>query len=168
MAEKKTTLINDQINATEVRLVDADGSQVGVVNITEALATASTQGLDLVLVSENANPPVCKIMDFGKVLYDSKKKAKAARAKQTVVQLKEIQLRPVTDTGDLIRKVNDAKKFLKKGNRVRFSMRFRGREKTHAEIGMNMMNQILTDLGEIVIEKPPVLNGNQILMIVAP
>ena len=168
MNDKKSLIIDDQIQATQVRLIDSDGTQVGIVDTREAQIRASNQNLNLVLVSENANPPVAKIMDFGKAQYDAKKKAKAARAKQTVVITKEIQLRPVTDTGDLDRKVNAAKKFLGKGNLVRFSMRFRGREMSHSEIGMTLMEQILVDLGEeITILKAPALSGNTILMVVS-
>ena len=168
MNDKKSLILDDQIQATQVRLIDSDRTQVGIVDTREAQIRASNQKLNLVLVSENANPPVAKIMDFGKAQYDAKKKAKADRAKQTVVITKEIQLRPVTDTGDLNRKVSDAKKFLGKGNLVRFSMRFRGREKSHSEIGMTMMQQIIADLGEeVTIIKQPVLNGNQILMVVS-
>ena len=168
MSDNKSLILDDQIRAVQVRLIDSDGSQVGIVNTSEAQRRASIQNLNLVLVSENANPPVAKILDFGKAQYDAKKKAKAAKVKQTIVITKEIQLRPVTDVGDLNRKINDAKKFLGKGNLVRFSMRFRGREMSHSEIGMTMMEQIIEDLGEeITILKPPILNGNQILMVVS-
>jgi len=166
--DKKSLILDDQIRAVQVRLIDSDGSQVGVVNTSEAQRRASIQNLNLVLVSENADPPVAKILDFGKSQYDAKKKAKAAKVKQTIVITKEIQLRPVTDVGDLDRKIRDAKKFLGRGNLVRFSMRFRGREVSHHSIGMTMMQEILADLGEdINIVKSPVLNGNQILMVVS-
>jgi len=166
--DKKSLILDDQIRAVQVRLIDSDGSQVGVVNTSEAQRRASIQNLNLVLVSENADPPVAKILDFGKSQYDAKKKAKAAKVKQTIVITKEIQLRPVTDVGDLDRKIRDAKKFLGRGNLVRFSMRFRGREVSHHTIGMTMMQEILADLGEdINIVKSPVLNGNQILMVVS-
>ena len=168
MNDKKSLILDDQIRAVQVRLIDSDGSQVGVVNTSEAQRRASIQNLNLVLVSENADPPVAKILDFGKSQYDAKKKAKAAKVKQTIVITKEIQLRPVTDVGDLDRKIRDAKKFLGRGNLVRFSMRFRGREVSHHSIGMTMMQEILADLGEdINIVKSPVLNGNQILMVVS-
>lgn len=164
----KKTIIDDQIQAIQVRLIDSDGTQVGIVTTRDAIVKAKKQNLNLVLVSENANPPVAKIMDFGKARYDAKKKSKAAKSKQTIIQIKEIQLRPVTDSGDLNRKINDAKKFLEKGNLVRFSMRFRGREMSHSAIGMGIMNQILIDLGQgITILKPPLMNGNQILMVVS-
>ena len=167
MSDKKT-IIDDQIQAIQVRLIDSDGTQVGVITTRDALVKARNQNLNLVLVSENANPPVAKIMDFGKARYDAKKKSKVSKAKQTIIQTKEIQLRPVTDSGDLNRKIKDAKKFLSKGNLVRFSMRFRGREMSHSEIGMVIMKQILVDLGEdITILKQPLMNGNQILMVVS-
>lgn len=162
-------IANDQIDAQQVRVINSDGSQAGIINTREAVLKAKNQKLDLVLVAANANPPVCKIMDFGKAQYDAKKKAKASKAKQTTIQIKEIQLRPVTDTGDLTRKINDARKFLEKGNKVRFQMRFRGREASHSEIGMKMMQQILVDLAsEITVEKQPVMNGRNILMVLAP
>lgn len=169
MTTQKSMLVNDQITVARVRLIDSDGTQVGVISTREAIMKASNQGLDLVVVAENSNPPVCKILDFGKAQYDAKKRHKQAKAKQTTVTTKEIQLRPVTDVGDLDRKIRDAKKFLDKGNRVRIQMRFRGREISHTKIGMDLMQDILADLnGEYTIEKLPVLNGNQILMVVAP
>ena len=168
LSDNKSLILDDQIRAVQVRLIDSDGSQVGIVDTSEAQRRASVQNLNLVIVSEDANPPVAKILDFGKSQYDAKKKKKAAKANQTVVITKEIQLRPVTDVGDLDRKIRDAKKFLGRGNLVRFSMRFRGREVSHHTIGMTMMEQIIQDLGkEVTIVKSPVLNGNQILMVVS-
>lgn len=166
MADNKM-IINDFIRTDKVRLIDSDGTQVGIIQTSEAMNMAITQSLDLVLVSEQADPPVAKIMDYHKMAYDAKKRRKEAKAKQVKTTTKEIQLRPTTDVGDLTRKINDAKKFLSQGNQVRFSMRFRGRERSHAELGMEKMQQILIDLGDdIVIQKPPLLNGNQILMVV--
>ena len=161
------TIMNDQIRTDTVRLIDSDGTQVGIIRTSEAMKMAISQSLDLVLVSEDANPPVGKIMDHGKMVYDAKKRRKESKAKQIKTTTKEIQLRPTTDIGDLTRKINDAKRFLSEGNQVRFSLRFRGRERTHPEKGMEKMEQILSELGENVnIQKPPLLNGNQILMVV--
>lgn len=164
-----TPLLNEQIKFESVRVIDSDGTQHGIMPSDSAYRLARTENKDLVLVSPEANPPVCKIIDWGKHLYELKKRAKVSKAKQTVVDIKEIQLRPTTDTHDIETKMNQVRKFLDKGKHVRFHMRFRGREATHAEIGMNMMNNILETLGDSVnIEKKPVLNGKNIIMIVSP
>lgn len=166
---KNKVLVNDEINLAQVRLIDHDGQQLGIMSSRDALAKAQVQNLDLILKSNDAEPPVCKIGDWGKEKYDHKKQKKSSRKKQTRVDVKEIQLRPVTEAHDLNIKVKRAKKFLDEGKKVRFSMRFRGRESSHSEIGMKMMNEILTTLGEdITVEKKPSLNGQNILMVVAP
>lgn len=162
------TLINDQIKAPNVRLIDKEGSQIGVVSLDNALSEARKDELDLVLVAPNANPPVCKILDWGKEQYRAKKAAKAAKANSTKVEIKEIQLRPVTDDHDLEIKLNRAKKFLKEGKKVRFFMRFRGREASHKEIGMEKMKDIMEGLENIDIEKAPSFAGNNIMMVLAP
>lgn len=168
MNDKNIQLVNDRIKYAQVRVIDSDGTQLGVMNTQDAIRKAKFQKLDLVLVAENANPPVCKIVDRGKELYKAKKKANAAKKNQTVVETKEIQLRPVTDKHDLETKLKRAQGFLDKGKRVRFHMKFRGRERTHSEIGMDMMNDILDTLVNIKVEKAPSLSGPNILMIVAP
>lgn len=163
------TLLNEQIDLHSVRVVDGDGEQHGIMTSKSAFDLAQTKGLDLVLISPEANPPVCKIINWGKYQFEMKKRAKESKAKQTVVATKEVQLRPNIDVHDLETKLNKAKKFLEKGKHVRFHMRFRGREASHAEIGMTMMNNILETLGDsVVIEKQPVLNGKNIIMLVAP
>ncbi|KKL84786.1 hypothetical protein LCGC14_1961240 [marine sediment metagenome] len=161
-------LINDRIHFEQVRVIDSDGTQLGIMKTQDALRNAKFQKLDLILVSERANPPVCKIVDHGKEMYKAKKKANAAKKKQTVVETKEIQLRPVTDKHDLETKLKRAQGFIDKGKRVRFHMKFRGRERTHSHLGMDMMNDILNTMKNITVEKEPVLNGPNILMIVAP
>jgi len=161
-------LVNDRIHFEQVRVIDSDGSQLGIMKTQDALRKAKFQKLDLILVAERANPPVCKIVDHGKEMYKAKKKANAAKKRQTVVETKEIQLRPVTDKHDLETKLKRAQGFIDKGKRVRFHMKFRGRERTHSEIGMDMMNGILDTMENITIEKHPVVNGANILMIVAP
>lgn len=161
-------LINDRIHFEQVRVIDSDGTQLGIMNTQDALRTARFQKLDLILVAEQANPPVCKIVDHGKEMYKAKKKANAAKKKQTVVETKEIQLRPVTDKHDLETKLKRAQGFIDKGKRVRFHMKFRGRERTHSHLGMEMMENILSTLENITVEKEPALNGPNILMIVAP
>ena len=161
-------LINDRIHFEQVRVIDSDGTQLGIMKTQDALRTARLQKLDLILVAEKANPPVCKIADHGKEMYKAKKKANAAKKKQTVVETKEIQLRPVTDKHDLETKLKRAQGFIDKGKRVRFHMKFRGRERTHSHLGMEMMENILSTLENITVEKQPALNGPNILMIVAP
>ena len=168
MTDKDIQLVNDRIHFEQVRVIDSDGTQLGIMKTYDALGRAKSQKLDLVLVAEKAKPPVCKIVDRGKELYKAKKKANAAKKKQVVVETKEIQLRPVTDKHDLETKLKRAQGFLDKGKRVRFHMKFRGRERTHSEIGMAVMNGILDTLENITVEKQPVLNGPNILMIVAP
>ena len=168
MTNKNVQLVNDRIQFEQVRVIDSDGTQLGIMNTQDALRRAKSQKLDLVLVAEQARPPVCKIVDRGKELYKAKKKANAAKKKQTVVETKEIQLRPVTDKHDLETKLKRAQGFIDKGKRVRFHMKFRGRERTHSHLGMDMMNDILGVLENITVEKEPALNGPTILMIVAP
>ncbi len=168
MNDKNVQLVNDRIEFEHVRVIDADGTQLGIMLTSDAIRKAKFQKLDLVLIAEKATPPVCKIVDRGKELYKAKKKANAAKKNQTVVETKEIQLRPVTDKHDLETKLRRAQGFLDKGKRVRFHMKFRGRERTHSEIGMDMINDILDTLENITVEKAPVLNGPNILMIVAP
>ena len=168
MTDKNVQLVNDRIHFEQVRVIDSDETQLGIMNTRDALREAKLQKLDLVLVAERANPPVCKIVDHGKEMYKAKKKANAAKKKQTVVETKEIQLRPVTDKHDLETKLKRAQGFIDKGKRVRFHMKFRGRERTHSHLGMEMMENILETLENITVEKQPVLNGPNILMIVAP
>ena len=166
MSDKQ--LVNDRIHFEQVRVIDSDGTQLGIMKTQDALRTARFQKLDLILVAERANPPVCKIADHGKEMYKAKKKANAAKKKQTVVETKEIQLRPVTDKHDLETKLKRAQGFIDKGKRVRFHMKFRGRERTHSHLGMEMMENILDTLENITVEKQPALSGPNILMIVAP
>lgn len=168
MNSDKPTHVNDAIRSSTVRLIDHDGENHGVVDIKQALEIASQNNLDLVEVAPDAKPPVCKVMDYGKFQYEQKKAAKLAKSKSTVIEVKEIQLRPVTDEHDLKTKLRNAAKFLGRGNKVRFSMRFKGREMSHSELGMNLMKRVLTEFGEVVIEREPVLNGNQILMVISP
>ena len=165
MNSKETTLINDEITVPNVRLIDHEGAQVGIVGIRDALFKAEKANLDLVLIAPQAKPPVCKILDWGKEQYRIKKAAKAAKAKQTKVETKEIQLRPVTDDHDLQIKVDRARKFLDEGKKVRFSMRFRGRELHHKDIGLEKMKKMVEMLGEIEIEKEPAFIGNSIVMV---
>lgn len=154
----------------EVRLViDETGEQLGVVSIRQALAKAEELELDLVEISPNANPPVCKIMDFGKFKYYEQKKAHAAKQKQKQVQVKEIKLRPVTDDHDYEIKMRNAKRFLEDGDKVKFIVQFRGREMAHQELGLRYLERAEKDLLDlVVVESKPKVEGRNAIMIVSP
>lgn len=154
----------------EVRLIiDETGEQLGVVSIRDALAKAEALELDLVEISPNANPPVCKVMDFGKFKYYEQKKAHAAKQKQKQVQVKEIKLRPVTDDHDYMIKLKNAKRFLEDGDKVKFIVQFRGREMAHQELGLRYLERAEQDLLDlVVVESKPKVEGRNAIMIVAP
>ena len=161
-------MINEQIRDREVRLIGPDGEQIGVVSSREAQKIADEAGLDLVKIAPNAKPPVCKVIDYGKYRYDLARKEKDAKKKQKTVELKEIRLSPNIDTNDLNTKMNAAKKFLAKGNKVKITLRFRGREMAH----MNSSKHILDDLAEqlsdgVVVGKAPKIEGRSSGMVVA-
>ncbi|MDR2464172.1 MAG: translation initiation factor IF-3 [Holosporales bacterium] len=161
--------INQYITAKEVRLILNDGSVVGVVSRQDALDAAESARLDLVEVSPKAEPPVCKIMDYGKYRYEQQKKKNEARKKQNTVEVKEIQLRPGIDSHDLEIKVSAAEKFIKNGNKVKFSMRFRGREFSHQTIGLDVLSGVISRIGNCAkLEIPPKLEGKQYTMLLAP
>jgi translation initiation factor IF-3 len=161
-------LINDRIRAKEVRLIDSDGSQLGIMSIEEARAIAEEQNLDLVNISPNAAPPVCKIMDYGKYRYEQQKKEKEARKKQKVVEVKEIRLGIFTEEHDLITKANRALKFLGAGDKVKVSMRFRGREMGYISKGRETMMRFFDVVSEIgTIEKHPTMEGRNMSMTLA-
>jgi len=163
------SLLNDDIEATSVRLVAADGSQRGVVPRAEALAEARQAGLDLVLVVADANPPVCKVMDYGKHLFELKKTKAAQRKKQKQIQVKEMKFRPGTEEGDYQVKLRNLRRFLEDGNKTKVSLRFRGREVVHPEIGMNLMTRIAADLDDLgSVESEPKFEGRQVIMVLAP
>ena len=169
MLKSDETLLNEQIKYSSIRVSDSEGNQLGIMSSRDAYSIALRRNLDLVLVAPNANPPVCKIIDWGKHLFELKKKKKAAKSKQTVIETKEIQLRPTTDKHDIETKLRHAQKFIEKGKHVRFNMRFRGRENTHVEIGMKVMNNIIERFGDsVTIEKQPVKNGNSLTMVFSP
>lgn len=150
-------------------IVDETGEQLGVISLKEALAKAEELGVDLVEISPNANPPVCKIMDFGKFKYREQKRAHEIKMKQKQVQVKEIKLRPVTDDHDYQIKLRNAKKFLLEGDKVKFIVQFRGREMAHQELGLNYLERARLDLvEESSIEQHPKLEGRNAIMIVAP
>ena len=159
-------MINEQIRDKEVRLIGADGEQIGVMSSKEAYFKAKDAGLDLVKISPNAKPPVCKIVDYGKYRYEQTRKAKEAKKKQKTVETKEIRLSPNIDTNDLNTKVNAARKFISKGDRVKITLRFRGREMAH----MNNSKHILDDFAELlsdvaVVEKPAKMEGRNMSMV---
>ncbi|MEQ9209092.1 MAG: translation initiation factor IF-3, partial [Pseudomonadales bacterium] len=147
--KSKRPSINDEIEAKEVRLVGADGEQVGVVSLAEALKAAEQASLDLVEIVPNAEPPVCKVMDYGKFVFEAKKQKAAAKKKQKQTQVKEMKFRPGTDIGDYQVKLRNLTRFLEQGDKAKVTLRFRGREMAHQELGMDMMKRIETDLEEI-------------------
>lgn len=168
-SDSKLPKANEKIQADKVRLVDENGEMLGVVPIEEALKKAKSKGLDLVEISPNAEPPVCKMLDFGKFKFEQQRKKNNSKKKQKVAQLKEIKLRPTIDKHDLQVKMNSVLKFLKNGDKVKFTLRFRGREVTHQEIGMNVMDIIKEQTAEVAkIEFGPKMDGKQIIMVISP
>ncbi len=160
--------INDNIRANEVRLIGADGEMVGVVGIQEALEAAQEAELDLVQISDG-DPIVCKIMDYGKKLYEEKKQKAEAKKKQHQVQIKEIKFRPGTEEGDYQIKLRNLKRFLEGGDKAKVSLRFRGREMAHQNIGMELMKRVEADLSEMGnVEQHPKMEGRQMVMVIAP
>jgi translation initiation factor IF-3 len=160
---------NDRIRASEVQVIDSSGQNLGTLSLKEAIDIAKNEGLDLIEISPNAKPPVCKIIDIGKYRYDLQKKTNKAKKKQKIVNLKEIKLRPVTDTHDYNFKIKNAKKFLEKGDKVKFTVRFKGREMQHTNLGHQLMQKIIDDIKDIgKIEIRPKFEGRQIIMIIQP
>ncbi|MFD1623999.1 translation initiation factor IF-3 [Azospirillum griseum] len=161
--------VNREITARSVRLVGADGEMIGVVSLRDALYAAEDAGLDLVEVAPQAEPPVCKILDFGKFKYEAQKKANEARKKQKIIEVKELKLRPNIDDNDYDVKMRAARRFLEEGDKVKVTMRFRGREMAHQDIGMNVLMRVRDALEDIVkVEQMPKLEGRQMIMVLAP
>ena len=161
-------MINEQIRDREVRLIGPDGEQIGVVSAREAQKIADDAGLDLVKIAPNAKPPVCKVIDYGKYRYELARKEKDAKKKQKTVELKEIRLSPNIDTNDLNTKMNAAKKFLAKGNKVKITLRFRGREMAHMNQSKHILDDIAENLADVaVVEKAPKIEGRSIGMVLA-
>ena len=161
--------MNDEIIADSIRLIDADGEQVGLVPIIEGLEMAEESGLDLVEVSPNASPPVCKILDYGKYKYEAQKKANEARKKQKTIDVKEIKMRPGIEEHDYQVKMRSVRKFLDHGDKVKMTIRFRGREMAHQDLGMRVLDRVRDDLEEFVkIEQFPKTEGRLMTMVVAP
>ncbi|MCH7674825.1 translation initiation factor IF-3 [candidate division KSB1 bacterium] len=163
--KKQTTAINERIKAPEVRVIDADGEQVGVIDTSEAIETARNKGLDLVEISPAASPPVCKIMDYGKYKYQQSKKEKDTKKKQHVIHVKEIRLRPKIEAHDFNFKVSHARKFIEKGNKVKATVLFRGREMAHKEFAKTLLERMANELEDIAkIEREAVMEGRMMIM----
>ena len=161
--------MNTEIEAKSVRLVDADGEMVGVVTLREALDMAIEVGLDLVEVSPTADPPVCKILDFGKYKYEIQKKKNEARKKQKVIDIKEIKLRPNIDDNDYNIKMRNMRQFLTDGDKVKVTLRFRGREMAHQDLGVKVLDRVRTGLDDLAkVEQFPKMEGRQMVMVMAP
>ena len=161
--------MNADILNEEVRCIAPDGEQLGVMKTVDAIAEADTHGLDLVEVSPNADPPVCKILDYGKFKFEAQKKRNEAKKKQKVIEVKEIKLRPNIDEHDYQVKMRSVQKFLDEGDKVKVTLRFRGREMAHQELGVNVLNRVRADTEEVAkIEAFPKLEGRQMIMVIAP
>ena len=161
--------INREIKSASIRLINASGDMVGVVSVIEGIRLAEQVGLDLVEISPHAEPPVCKVMDYGKYKYEAQKKAAEQRKKQKVVVIKEIKLRPTIDKHDLEVKMRSVHKFIEEGDKVKFTLKFRGREISHQEIGRKLLDQIQLDLGDSVkMEMSPRMEGRQLVMMISP
>ena len=160
---------NNRITAPEVQVIGSDGDNIGILNTNEAISMAKEQGLDLIEIAPNAKPPVCKIIDMGKFKYDAQKKANVAKKKQKIVLLKEIKMRPVTEAHDYDFKVKNAKKFIGKGDKVKFTIRFKGRELQHSHLGRELMDKIKIDMQDIgKVELHPKFDGKQMIMVIQP
>ena len=160
---------NERIRALDVQVIGSEGGNLGAMPLNKAIELAKQEGLDLIEISPNANPPVCKIMDMGKFKYDAQKKANLAKKKQKIIALKEIKMRPVTETHDYEFKVKNAKKFIAKGDKVKFTIRFKGRELQHSHLGNELMTKIKEDMKDIgKVELHPKFDGKQMIMVIQP
>ena len=166
---KQGPRVNTDILNDEVRCISPEGEQLGVMKTADAIAQADAQGLDLVEVSPNTDPPVCKILDYGKFKYEAQKKKNEAKKKQKIIEVKEIKLRPNIDEHDYQVKMRNVQKFLDEGDKVKVTMRFRGREMAHQELGVNVLNRVCDDTEDVAkIEAFPKLEGRQMIMVIAP
>jgi translation initiation factor IF-3 len=166
---EKRARINDQIVSHQVRLIDEEGEQMGIVALSEALVAAQAKELDLVEISPDAEPPVCRIMDYGKHLFELKQKQKDSRKKTRQTQIKEMKFRPGTDIGDYQVKIRNLMRFLEAGDKAKVTVRFRGREMAHQELGLQLLQRIEADLAEYgSVEQKPNLEGRQMMMVIAP
>ncbi|MCK5904781.1 MAG: translation initiation factor IF-3 [Gammaproteobacteria bacterium] len=169
IAVKKRIRRNEQIKASEIRLIDLDGSQIGIVTIDQAMEIAKNKEMDVVEVSPNTTPPVCRIMDYGKYIFEQKKKTQGSKKKQKIIHVKEIKFRPLIEDGDYNVKLGKIINFLEQGDKVKVSLRFRGREMRHTELGENLLNRVCGDIKDIaLIEQEAEFEGRQLIMVVAP
>ncbi|MBK7649391.1 MAG: translation initiation factor IF-3 [Betaproteobacteria bacterium] len=169
MAQNKAHRLNEEITVPEIRLQGAEGEQLGIVSIREALHMAEEAGADLVEIAPTAKPPVCRIMDYGKFKYQEQKRAHEAKLKQKQVQVKEIKLRPGTDENDYQIKLRNMTRFLEEGDKVKVTLRFRGREMAHQEFGMRQLERIKADLDVVgAVEQMPKMEGRQMIMVIGP
>ncbi|APZ42274.1 translation initiation factor IF-3 [Acidihalobacter ferrooxydans] len=169
ISAQKNVRLNDEIAVRQVRLIDAEGENRGVVSIEDALALAEEANLDLVEIVPTSQPPVCRIMDYGKFKFEQSKKASIARKKQKQIQVKEVKFRPGTDIGDYQVKMRNLTRFLEDGDKAKITIRFRGREMAHQERGIQLLQRIEADLGDLVtVEQRPKMEGRQMVMVVAP
>jgi len=160
---------NNRITSPDVQVIGSDGQNLGILNLNDAINQAKDSGLDLIEIAPNAKPPVCKIMDMGKYKYDAQKKANKAKKKQKKIELKEIKLRPVTEIHDYNFKIKNAQKFLTKGDKVKFTIRFKGRELQHSSLGSDLMEKIKQDMQQIGrVELQPKFDGKQMIMVIQP
>ena len=160
---------NNRITSPEVQVINSDGENLGVLNLQEAISKAKDENLDLIEIAPNARPPVCKIIDMGKYKYDQQKKLNKAKKKQKKIELKEIKLRPVTEVHDYTFKIKNAQKFLSKGDKVKFTIRFKGREMQHTKLGNDLMEKIKIDMETIgKVELQPKFDGKQMIMVIQP
>ena len=160
---------NERIRSPQVQVISSDGKNLGILNTQEAINIAKQEGLDLIEISPNASPPVCKIIDIGKYKYDLQKKANKAKKKQKIINLKEIKLRPVTEIHDYNFKIKNAQRFLTKGDKVKFTVQFKGREMQHTNLGKDLMNRIIEETKDIAkVESQPKFEGRQMVMIIQP
>ena len=160
---------NNRINSPEVQVIGSTGENLGIINTNKAISMAKEEGLDLIEIAPNAKPPVCKIIDMGKYKYEAQKKASKAKKRQKKIELKEIKLRPVTEVHDYNFKIKHAQKFLSKGDKVKFTIRFKGRELMHSNLGNDLMNRIKEDIKSIgKVEMDPKFDGKQMIMVIQP
>ncbi|MFA5520426.1 MAG: translation initiation factor IF-3 [Castellaniella sp.] len=169
MATEKAHRINGEIRAPEVRLIGPDSEQLGVVKLSEALRQSEELEVDLVEIAPNATPPVCRLMDYGKFRYQEQKRQQEARARQKIIQVKEVKFRPGTDEGDYQVKMRNLRRFIDDGDKVKVTLRFRGREMAHQELGMRVLERVRDDMIELAqVEAMPKLEGRQMVMVLAP
>ncbi len=169
IATEKSNRINGEIHSPEVRLIGVEGEQLGIVKLADAFRMSEEQDVDLVEIAPTAQPPVCRLMDFGKFKYQEQKRQHEARSKQKVIQVKEVKFRPATDDGDYNVKLRNLRRFLEDGDKCKVTLRFRGREMAHQELGMRVLERVRDDLTEMCqVEAMPKLEGRQMVMVLAP